>query len=156
MPSEFISHSVEETILRGRELAAQLTVPVVVLLSGELGTGKTTLTKGIVSGLGAGREEEVTSPSFTLVHVFHNHCKVYHVDLYRVEDFRDLETLALEDVLAESAVVVVEWSERFSLRTDWPSIHVHLEHLEGDGRRITISDLSNDSLASPSRSPRQA
>jgi len=139
-PSEFISRSAEETIQKGKELAAQLTPPVVILLSGELGTGKTTLTKGIVSGLGAGEEEEVTSPTFTLVHVFHNHCKVYHVDLYRVEDFHDLETLALEDVLAESAVVVVEWSERFSLRTDWPSIRIHLEHLEGDSRRITIVD----------------
>lgn len=140
MRSEFISRSAEETIQKGRELAAQLKPPVVVLLSGELGSGKTTLTKGIISGLGAGREEEVTSPTFTLVHVFHNHCKVYHVDLYRVEDFHDLETLALEDVLAESAVVVVEWSERFSLRTDWPSIRIHLEHLEGDSRRITILD----------------
>ena len=138
--SEFISRSAEETIQKGRELAAQLQPPVVVLLSGELGTGKTTLTKGIVSGLGAGMEEEVTSPTFTLVHVFHNHCKVYHVDLYRVEDFHDLETLALEDVLAESAVVVVEWSERFTLRTDWPSVHVRLEHLGGDIRRITILD----------------
>jgi len=138
--SEFISRSAEETIQKGRELAAQLQPPVVVLLSGELGTGKTTLTKGIVSGLGAGMEDEVTSPTFTLVHVFHNHCKVYHVDLYRVEDFHDLETLALEDVLAESAVVVVEWSERFTLRTDWPSVHVRLEHLGGDTRRITILD----------------
>lgn len=138
--SEFISRSAEETIQKGRELAAQLQPPVVVLLSGELGTGKTTLTKGIVSGLGAGMEEEVTSPTFTLVHVFHDHCKVYHVDLYRVEDFHDLETLALEDVLAESAVVVVEWSERFTLRTDWPSVHVRLEHLGGDTRRITILD----------------
>ncbi len=149
MRSEFISRSAEETIQKGRELAAQLKPPVVVLLSGELGSGKTTLTKGIISGLGAGREEEVTSPTFTLVHVFHNHCKVYHVDLYRVEDFHDLETLALEDVLAGSAVVVVEWSERFSLRTDWPAVHIHLEHLEGDTRRITISDSRNNSLAAP-------
>jgi len=149
MRSEFISRSAEETIQKGRELAAQLKPPVVVLLSGELGSGKTTLTKGIISGLGAGREEEVSSPTFTLVHVFHNHCKVYHVDLFRVEDFHDLETLALEDVLAGSAVVVVEWSERFSLHTDWPAVHIHLEHLEGDTRRITISDSRNNSLAAP-------
>ncbi len=147
--SEFISRSAEETVQKGRELAGQLKPPVVVLLSGELGSGKTTLTKGIVSGLGVASEEEVTSPSFTLVHVFHNHCKVYHVDLYRVEDFHDLETLALEDVLAESAVVVVEWSERFSLRTDWPSVHVHLEHLGGDSRRITISDSPGEPRVRP-------
>lgn len=141
--SEFVSRSAEETIQKGRELAAQLRPPVVVLLFGDLGAGKTTLAKGIVSGLGAAREEEVTSPTFTLVHVFHNHCKVYHVDLYRVEDFHDLETLALEDLLAEPAVVVVEWSERFAVRTDWPLIHVQLEHLGGDRRRITISDGAN-------------
>jgi len=137
---EFITRSAEDTIEKGRELAAQLTPPVVVLLSGELGAGKTTLTKGIISGLGAGAEEEVTSPTFTLVHEFHNHCKVYHVDLYRVENFHDLETLALEDVLSEPSVVVVEWSERFLLRTDWPSVHVRLEHRGGDTRRITIAD----------------
>jgi tRNA threonylcarbamoyladenosine biosynthesis protein TsaE len=138
--TEFISRSPEATVEMGRELARRLTPPVLVLLSGELGSGKTTLSKGIISGLGAAREEDVTSPTFTLVHVFHNHAKVYHVDLYRVEEFRDLETLALEDALSEPAVVVVEWSERFSLRSDWPRIVVRLEHLDGDTRRITISD----------------
>ncbi len=137
---ETVTHSAEETIAFGRELAKKLLGPCWVLLEGDLGSGKTTLAKGLVAGLGAAREEEVTSPTFTLVHVFHNHGKVYHVDLYRVEDFRALETLALEDVLAESAVVVVEWSERFSLRTNWPSIEIRLEHLEGDSRRITIVD----------------
>src|SRR2546430_1370583 len=125
--SEFLSRSAEETIAMGRQLAGRLNPPVLVLLSGDLGAGKTIFAKGIVSGLGAGKEEEVTSPTFTLVHVFHNHFKVYHVDLYRVEGFHDLETLALEDVLAEPAVVVVEWAERLSLRTDWPSVHVLLE-----------------------------
>lgn len=147
MSSEFISRSAEETIQKGRELAARLTPPVLVLLSGELGAGKTTLTKGIVSGLGAASEEEVTSPTFTMVHVFHNHCKVYHVDLFRVESFHDLETLALENILDESVVVVVEWAEKFSLRTDWRSIHIHMEHLEGNSRRITIGDSPGDVAA---------
>ena len=91
-PPEFVSHSSEETIAKGREIAAILRPPVIVMLSGELGSGKTTLTKGIISGLGAAREEDVTSPTFTLVHVFHydspagskqspHPCKVYHVDL---------------------------------------------------------------------------
>src|SRR6266478_3401763 len=69
---EFVSHSSEETIVKGREIAGKLRPPVIVMLSGELGSGKTTLTKGIISGLGAAREEDVTSPTFTLVHVFHN------------------------------------------------------------------------------------
>lgn len=137
---EFITRTPEETIALGRKLAKRLAAPVLVLLSGDLGSGKTTLTKGIISGLGAGNEDEVTSPTFTLVHIFHNHAKVYHVDLYRVEGFRDLETLALEDALAEPSIVIVEWSERFSLRSDWPRIEVQLVHMEGDARRITVSE----------------
>jgi len=139
--SEFLSQSPEETIAKGREIAALLRPPVIVLLSGELGSGKTTLTKGFISGLGAAREEEVTSPTFTLVHEFHNHCKVYHVDLYRVEGFRELESLALEDALSGRAIIIVEWSERFSLRTDWPRVEIRLEHAGGDSRRIEIAGL---------------
>ena len=66
--------------------------------------------------------------------------KIYHVDLYRIEGFADLETLGLEDALSESAIVIIEWPERFSLRSDWPRISARLEHLEGDSRRITISE----------------
>ena len=123
----------------GRQLAHRLRPPVLVLLSGDLGSGKTTITKGIVSALGVAREEEVTSPTFTLVHEFGNHLKVYHVDLYRVEGLHDLESLGLEDALTESAVVIIEWAERFTLRSDWPRVLIHLEHVEADRRRITIT-----------------
>ena len=140
-PQEFVSHSSEETIAKGRQIAAQLRPPVLVLLSGDLGSGKTTLTKGIISGLGAAKEEEVTSPTFTLVHVFRNHCKVYHVDLYRVENFHDLESLGLEDALGEKAIVIIEWSERFTFRSDWPRVEIQLQHSGGDSRNIEISGL---------------
>jgi len=110
-------------------------------MSGDLGSGKTTLSKGIISGLGAAREEDVTSPTFTLVHVFRNHSRVYHVDLYRIETFVDLESLGLEDALSEPAVILIEWPDRFSLRTDWPKVTLKLEHLDGDSRRITIAGL---------------
>ena len=164
----FVSHSGEETIAKGREIAANLQPPVIVMLSGELGSGKTTLTKGIISGLGVAREEEVTSPTFTLVHVFQNDsphpapagskqsphpspagskpsphpCKVYHVDLYRVENFTDLESLGLEDALTEQAIVIIEWPDRFTFRTDWPRVDIRLEHAEGDSRRIAILGLT--------------
>lgn len=138
--SEFLSHSADETLAWGRELASQLKPPLIVLLSGELGSGKTTLAKGLISGLGAAREEDVTSPTFTLVHVFHNHCKVFHVDLYRVEVFHDLETLGLEDALAAPAIVIIEWPEKFTLRTDWPVLRVLLEHAGDDSRRIRLPD----------------
>jgi len=136
---EFVTDSTDETIERGREIGASLTPPVLILLSGELGAGKTTLTKGIVSGLGAAREEDVTSPTFTLVHRYEGRARVYHVDLYRVGDFHDLETLGLEDVFSEQAVVIVEWPDRLTLRTNWPTIRVHLEHVGEDTRRITVS-----------------
>jgi tRNA threonylcarbamoyladenosine biosynthesis protein TsaE len=147
--TEFISHSPEETIEIGRKLAQRLEPPRLVLLSGDLGSGKTTMSKGIISGLGAAREEDVTSPTFTLVHVFNNHAKVYHVDLYRVEQFRDLETLGIEDVLSDSAVVIIEWAERFSLVSDWPRVIVRLEHLDGDTRRIAISEEPARTAAKP-------
>lgn len=138
---EFVTNSSDETIAKGREIAAKLRPPVLVLLSGDLGSGKTTLSKGIISGLGAAKEEEVTSPTFTLVHVFQNHCKIYHVDLYRVENFHDLESLGLEDALSEKAIVIIEWSERFTFRSDWPRVEIHLEHSGGDSRRIVIDGL---------------
>jgi len=136
---EIITHSSEETTKWGREFAERLTAPVLVLLTGELGSGKTTLTKGIVAGLGAAREEEVTSPTFTLVHVYGNSPKVYHADLYRIESFHDFETLGLEDVFAEPAVVILEWSERFPLPSPWPQIRIRLEHQGGDMRRISLT-----------------
>ena len=141
MPSrEFLTHSSEETIARGREIGQQLKPPVLVLLSGDLGAGKTTLTKGIASGLGAAEEDEVTSPTFTLVHKYERDSRVYHVDLYRIGDIRDLETLGLEDVFSEKAVVIVEWPDRLTLRTDWPTMRVYLEHVSEDTRRIRIAD----------------
>ncbi|HVS74019.1 MAG TPA: tRNA (adenosine(37)-N6)-threonylcarbamoyltransferase complex ATPase subunit type 1 TsaE, partial [Candidatus Acidoferrales bacterium] len=82
----------------GREFAAGLKAPVLVLLSGELGSGKTTLTKGIVGGLGVAPEDEVTSPTFTLVHVYGRDHGVYHADLFRVESLADFESLGLEDI----------------------------------------------------------
>lgn len=139
---EIVTRSSEETIQFGRELGAQLKLPVLVLLSGELGAGKTTLTKGIVSGAGAAREEEVTSPTFTLVHKYGNGKRIFHVDLYRIGDFHDLETLGLEDVLSEPGVVIVEWPDRLKLRTDWPVVQIKLEHVEEDTRKIVICDTA--------------
>jgi tRNA threonylcarbamoyladenosine biosynthesis protein TsaE len=135
---EVITRSAEETIAWGREFAERLKAPVLVLLTGELGSGKTTLTKGIVAGLGAAAEDEVTSPTFTLVHVYGGAAKVYHGDLYRIENFHDFETLGLEDVFAAPAVMILEWSEKFPLESPWPQVRVRLEHVGGDSRRILV------------------
>lgn len=162
MPDQTIqqitTHSAEETTQWGREFAKRLTAPVLVLLSGDLGTGKTTLTKGIVAGLGAATEDEVTSPTFTLVHIYGGKSpaacsakepaasaaestppKVYHADLYRIESFHDFETLGLEDLFDTPSIAIFEWSERFPLKSPWPQIRLRLEHAGGDSRRISLS-----------------
>ena len=138
MAEEIITHSSEETTSWGREFAKRLAAPVIVLLTGDLGSGKTTLTKGIVAGLGVAGEDEVTSPTFTLVHVYGKAAKVFHADLYRIESFHDFETLGLEDVFANPAIVILEWSERFPLQTPWPQVRIRMEHGGGDARRIVI------------------
>ena len=138
MREQVTTHSAEETIAWGREFAKRLIPPKLVLLTGDLGSGKTTVTKGIVSGLGAASEDEVTSPTFTLVHVYGKPAKVYHADLYRIESFHDFETLGMEDLFENPAVAILEWSERFPLEAPWPVVRIRLEHLGGDSRRITV------------------
>ncbi len=138
MSEEVITHSAEETTAWGREFAARLKPPMLIFLSGDLGSGKTTLTKGIVSALGGTREEDVTSPTFTLLHSYEGAHPVFHGDLYRIENFHDFETLGMEDLFVKPAIVILEWSERFPLPSPWPEIRIRLEHLGGDARRLTV------------------
>jgi tRNA threonylcarbamoyladenosine biosynthesis protein TsaE len=145
---EWTTHSSDETIQLGREIGRKLTPPTLILLSGDLGAGKTTLTKGIASGMGAAAEDEVTSPTFTLVHKYDGTSRVYHVDLYRIEGSHDLETLGLEDLFDEPAIVIVEWPEKLSIQTGWPVLRVQLEHVSDDTRHIIISEDANISFAS--------
>ncbi len=138
MAEEVITHSAEETTAWGREFAKKLQAPVLVLLSGELGSGKTTVTKGIVAGLGAATEDEVTSPTFTLLHEYGSGHKVYHGDLYRIENFHDFETLGLGRRVCQPGIIILEWSENFPLKAPWPAVRLRLEHGGGDSRKITV------------------
>ena len=138
---EVVTQSAEETVEFGRELARQIKPPCLILLEGELGSGKTTLVKGMVAGLGAAREEEVTSPSFTLVHEYGRERKVYHVDLYRIEGARDFASLGLDDLFEEDATVIVEWGERISDNAPGLQWRIRLEYVTSDKRRITVENL---------------
>jgi tRNA threonylcarbamoyladenosine biosynthesis protein TsaE len=138
---EFITHSPEETIDLGATLARQLPRPCLLILEGELGSGKTTLVKGIVSGLGVARREDVTSPSFTLVHEYGLERKVYHADLYRIEGARELATLGLEDLLEQQTTVIVEWGEKLLELEAEAQVRIGMELLEGEDRRVTIEGL---------------
>jgi tRNA threonylcarbamoyladenosine biosynthesis protein TsaE len=138
---EIVTHSAEETIEFGRHLAKHIKPPCLILLEGELGSGKTTLVKGMAAGLGVAREEEVTSPSFTLVHEYGRDRKVYHVDLYRIEGARDFASLGLDDLFEEEATVIVEWGERISDNAPELQWRIRLEYVTSDERRITVESL---------------
>jgi tRNA threonylcarbamoyladenosine biosynthesis protein TsaE len=130
--------SEEETIAAGERLARELPAGATVLLIGNLGAGKTTLTKGIVQGLGAAAADEVSSPTFTLIHEYGSPAAVYHVDLYRLENAREAAGLGLEELFDSPAMVIVEWGERFLELMPAERVEIRLRALEGDGREIDV------------------
>lgn len=129
-----MSRSPEETERIGSELAGRVTVPGVILLRGDLGSGKTTLTRGIARGLGLKDAAAVNSPSFTLVNIYQGDCPIYHVDLYRLQNERDLYSTGIDDFLGREGVTIVEWGDRLSF-TLQQAVHVDIEDA-GDDRRI--------------------
>jgi len=140
MTREITTHSAEETIAFGRTLAGLLTPPKLVLLRGDLGAGKTTLVKGIAAAFEAAEEEDVTSPTFTLVHEYHGpRAHLYHIDLYRVDTPRELETLALDDLRGENSVLLIEWGEKFPRLVSERDVEISLEREGESGRRILIT-----------------
>ena len=136
----FKTRSVGGTLAIAETIAEMLPAPRVIVLRGELGAGKTTLVKGWVQALGAGSPDEVTSPTFTLVHEYQGpRVKVYHLDLYRLETERELLTLGLEEMAAEpDALLLVEWGERFPSVVAQASAEVAMAHLEGDERSLLV------------------
>jgi len=140
MTREVTTQSAEETIAFGRTLAELLAPPKLVLLRGDLGAGKTTLVKGIAEAFQAASEEDVTSPTFTLIHEYRGpRATLYHIDLYRVDTQRQLETLGLDDLVAENSILLIEWGEKFPhLRRD-RDVEIALERVGENGRRIQLT-----------------
>lgn len=132
----FHTQSEEETIALGERLAGELPAQAVVLLIGNLGAGKTTLAKGIVKGLGAAQPDEVSSPSFTLIHEYGT--AVYHVDLYRLDRTAQVATLGLEEIFARPAVVLIEWGERFPELMPEQRIEIRLRTTGENSREIEV------------------
>jgi tRNA threonylcarbamoyladenosine biosynthesis protein TsaE len=133
------THSAGETIAFGRELAKQLNPPKLVLLRGDLGAGKTTMVKGIAEAFDAAEQEDVTSPTFTLIHEYRGpEVTVYHIDLYRIETERELATLGIDELLRdERSLVVIEWGEKFPRFLRERDVEVAIERLDESDRRIT-------------------
>ena len=142
MTREITTHSPEETIAFGRTLTDLLSPPKLVLLRGDLGAGKTTLVKGIAAGFEAAEEEDVTSPTFTLVHEYRGpRANLYHIDLYRIDTPRELETLGLDDLRSESSILLIEWGEKFPRFLRERDVDISLKRDSESGRRIRVSWL---------------
>jgi tRNA threonylcarbamoyladenosine biosynthesis protein TsaE len=141
---EFTTQSGADTVAVGRKLAELLKPPQLLLLLGELGTGKTTLVKGIAQALDAAEPDEVTSPTFTLIHEYDGTrkgkpVKLYHLDVYRLESERQLETLGLDDLLTPDALVVVEWGDKFKSIKKRATGEIAITSEGGDARKITVT-----------------
>jgi tRNA threonylcarbamoyladenosine biosynthesis protein TsaE len=142
MTREFTTKSPEETIALGRELAALLAPPKLVLLRGDLGAGKTTLVKGIAQGFQAASAEDVTSPTFTLIHEYRGPAAiVYHIDLYRIDAQRELDTLAIDDLMSENGILLIEWGEKFTRFQRERDVEITLERTSDTERRVAVNPM---------------
>ena len=140
MLREVTTDSAEETVAFGRTLRDLLAPPKLVLLRGDLGAGKTTLVKGIAAAFEAASEEDVTSPTFTLIHEYRGpRANLYHIDLYRIDTQRELDTLALDDLRGEDSILLIEWGEKFPRLVRERDVEVRLEQEGENGRRIRVS-----------------
>ncbi len=141
-PLTFTTATEEETIALGARLAATWPVPCVVLLIGNLGAGKTTLAKGVAEGLGIAHADDVTSPTFPLIHEYGQAGGLYHIDLYRLDTAAEVESLGLDEIFSRRAVVLLEWAERFPALLPRQRIEIRIETQDDDSRIITISELT--------------
>ena len=138
---EVTTQSPEETIALGRTLVDLLAPPKVVLLRGDLGAGKTTLVKGIAAAFGAAAEEDVTSPTFTLIHEYRGpRANLFHIDLYRIDTQRELDTLALDDLRSDDSILLIEWGEKFPRFVAERDVEIAIECTGDSGRKIVISE----------------
>jgi tRNA threonylcarbamoyladenosine biosynthesis protein TsaE len=135
----FTTHSADETTELGRRLAAEIKAGSIVLLRGDLGAGKTTMVKGIAEGFQAAKAEDVTSPTFTLIHEYRGPAvTLYHIDLYRIDTQRQLDTLALDDLMTPHSILLIEWGEKFERFAKERDVEIAIEHRGGDERIVTI------------------
>jgi tRNA threonylcarbamoyladenosine biosynthesis protein TsaE len=137
---EHITHSADETMALGRKLAPALKNARMVILRGDLGTGKTTLVKGIAEGLEAASHEDVTSPTFTLIHEYRgSDVNLYHVDLYRIDTPRELDTLGLDELFAEEGnLVLLEWGEKFPRFETERDVEISIERRGDQERKFVV------------------
>ncbi len=140
MAQSFHTDSAEETIALGAKLASMLREARVVLLRGDLGAGKTTMVKGIAEAFQAAEQEDVTSPTFTLVHEYRGPERtLFHIDLYRIDTERELATLGLDDLSNEEGnILLIEWGEKFPRLVQLRDFEIRLQRVGENGREISV------------------
>jgi len=141
---EYETKSAAGTIAIGRKLVEELTPPRLLILRGDLGAGKTTLVKGIATALGAADEDEVTSPTFTLVHEYSGTLdgkpvKLLHLDLYRLDADRQLDSLGIDEMRTDDAIVLIEWGEKFPSISSQADGEIAITSAGGDARKIVVT-----------------
>jgi len=135
----FQTHSAEETTELGRRIAAHLKPGSIVLLRGDLGAGKTTMVKGIAEGFQAAKADDVTSPTFTLIHEYRgSEVTLFHIDLYRIDTQRELDTLALDDLMTPNSILLIEWGEKFARFANERDVEIEIGHRGAEDRVITV------------------
>lgn len=138
MKKEFITGSADETFALGKTIGTFLQGGEILLLNGDLGAGKTLITKGIAEGLQPGLSSVVASPSFTLVNIYNAKLDIIHVDLYRL-DSEEIGQLGLEDFMDRNHVMVVEWAERACGFFTGEAMEIAISYLGEHSRKITIT-----------------
>ena len=134
---EKITHSAEETIEFAKEIGSRLKKGDIVAYTGGLGAGKTTFTRGLAMGLGM--EDNVTSPTFSLVNEYHSKdISLYHFDMYRIMGADDLETTGFYDYSTDDSVFAIEWSENISEELPDNAVIINIERIDDNSRRITV------------------
>jgi len=139
-----ISNSAEDTYDLGCEIGKWLERGQLILLSGDLGTGKTIITQGICAGIGV--EEDVTSPTFNLINEYEGELSVYHMDLYRLENEEELGDLGFEDYLEDKGIIIIEWPDIVYNIIPADFLYVKIRRISTEKREITLKAEGERSL----------
>jgi tRNA threonylcarbamoyladenosine biosynthesis protein TsaE len=132
-----ISHGLQETQSLGQKIGVHLKNPMVLALSGDLGSGKTAFVQGLARGLDVPAEYYITSPTFTLVNEYPGRFRLFHVDLYRLGHYSDMEAIGLDEILQAEGVIAIEWAEKLPEGFLVERLSVHFDTV-GDQSRIII------------------
>jgi tRNA threonylcarbamoyladenosine biosynthesis protein TsaE len=141
---QIISDSPEKTFETGRKIGALLEPGKVVCFTGPLGSGKTTLIKGIAASMGAAKPQQVNSPTFVIVNEYQGRFNIFHIDAYRINKISEFEALGFEDYLGPDSVILIEWADKVAQALEgFDRIYIDMQHNGQNSRIIKIDGLKD-------------